>query len=376
MTRRTLLLVAALALMPALLVLLPSPAAQTSASRLPPRLSGQEFVTLMTELSEADGFFRSDNLVSNELFMQRVIPELTQVVKPGGVYLGVGPEQNFTYMAAVKPAMAFIIDVRRGNLQLHLMYKALFELSSDRADFVSRLFSLKRPAGLGRGSSVQEIFAAYADPRLRSPELYKQNVGAINRFFTRKDGPELSPEDLAGIAAIYREFHDKGLDIHYEVMPGSAGSFPSYKELMVATDGASVPRSYLATEENFAVVKDLHSRNLIVPVVGNFGGPKTIRAVGKYIRARNAVVSAFYVSNVEQYLIRADVIDEFCASAASLPLDASSTFIRSERGGLPARGAGGPERGGPPSRGGRGSPRGGFDSKLRDMIGDLKSCMR
>ena len=92
--------------------------------------------------------------------------------------------------------------------------------------------------------------------------------------------------------------------------------------------------------------------------------------------AGDTIAAAFYVSNVEQYLIRADVIDEFCASAASLPLDASSTFIRSERGGLPARGAGGPERGGPPSRGGRGSPRGGFDSKLRDMIGDLKSCMR
>ena len=99
-----------------------------------------------------------------------------------------------------------------------------------------------------------------------------------------------------------------------------------------------MPRSYLATEENFAVIKELHGRNLIVPVVGNFGGPKAIRAVGKYLRARNAVVSAFYVSNVEQYLMREGVIEEFCASAASLPLDESSTFIRSERGGLPSRG--------------------------------------
>ena len=147
MNRRTLFLIGALAVLPALWVLpTPPPSAQTSASRLPPRLTGQEFFTLMTELSEADGFFRSDNLVSNELFMQRVIPELARTVKPGRVYLGVGPEQNFTYMATVKPAMAFIIDVRRGNLQLHLMYKALFELSVDRADFVSRLFSLKRPS--------------------------------------------------------------------------------------------------------------------------------------------------------------------------------------------------------------------------------------
>ena len=167
MTRRTLLLIAVLALAPALRVLPPVPAAQPPASRLAPRLSAPELVTLMTELSEADGFFRSDNLVSNELFMQRVIPALTRIVKPGRVYLGVGPEQNFTYIAAIKPAMAFIIDVRRGNLQLHLMYKALFELSADRADFVSRLFSLKRPAGLDRKSSVQSIFTAYTDPRLR-----------------------------------------------------------------------------------------------------------------------------------------------------------------------------------------------------------------
>ena len=135
----------------------------------------------------------------------------------------------------------------------------------------------------------------------------------------------------------------------------------------MATEGASVPRSYLATDENFTLIKELHGRNLIVPIVGNFGGPKAIRAVGKYIRARNSVVAAFYVSNVEQYLMRDDSIDQFCASAASLPLDAASTFIRSERGGLPARG-------------GERTPRGGFggnfNSKVRDMIGDLKSCMR
>ena len=290
MTRRILFLIAALALVPAVWVLPPAPSAsaQTSASRLPPRLSGQEFFTLMTELSEADGFFRSDNLVSNELFMQRVIPELTRTVKPGRVYLGVGPEQNFTYMAAIKPAMAFIIDVRRGNMQLHLMYKALFELSVDRADFVSRLFSMKRPSGLGGKSTVQNIFTAYADPRLRSLEIYKQNVSAMRRLYARKNGLGLSEEDLKGIEEIYQAFYTRGLDIHYEVTPGSAGSFPSYAELMVATDEASVSRSYLASEESFAVIKDLHSRNLIVPVIGNFAGPKAIRAVGKYLKARNA----------------------------------------------------------------------------------------
>ena len=127
---------------------------------LPQQLNSRDFWKLSDELSEPNGYFRSDNLLSNEIWLQHVIPELTKTAKPGRVYLGVGPEQNFTYIAALKPAMVFIVDVRRGNLQLHLMYKALFEMSTDRADFVSRLFSQKRPAGLTATSTAREIFGA------------------------------------------------------------------------------------------------------------------------------------------------------------------------------------------------------------------------
>ena len=121
--------------------------AETS-SRLPARLTDQEFWSLIDDMSEPSGTFRSDNLLSNEGRFQYVIPELVEAARPGGVYMGVGPEQNFTYIAATRPAIAFIVDIRRANLDLHLMYKALFELSADRADFVSRLFSRKRPLGL------------------------------------------------------------------------------------------------------------------------------------------------------------------------------------------------------------------------------------
>src|SRR6187402_1670366 len=119
----------------------PTPAPVPPAAALPERLTDQEFWKLIGDLSEPGGSFRSDNLLSNEVWLQYVIPDLLNVAKPGRVYMGVGPEQNFTYIAALKPAMAFIVDVRRGNLQMHLMYKALFEMSADRPDFVSRLFS-------------------------------------------------------------------------------------------------------------------------------------------------------------------------------------------------------------------------------------------
>src|SRR5262245_11794136 len=130
-----------------------------AADTLPSQLSDQEFWKLSSEFSEPDGTFRSDNLLSNESYFQYVIPQLKELAK-GQVYMGVGPEQNFTYIAALKPKMVFIIDIRRGNLDLQLMYKALFEISKDRAEFVSRLFSRKQPAGIGPNSTVEEIFSA------------------------------------------------------------------------------------------------------------------------------------------------------------------------------------------------------------------------
>ena len=74
-------------------------------------LSDQEFWRLVGTLSEPAGAFElSDTFVSNETS----VPELARWLRPsGGVYIGVGPEQNFTYIAALRPAMAFIVDIRR-----------------------------------------------------------------------------------------------------------------------------------------------------------------------------------------------------------------------------------------------------------------------
>src|SRR4026209_940959 len=129
-----------------------------AAPPVPAQLTDEQFWQLSSESSEQDRYFRSDNLLSNELNFQYVIPELLKTAQQGRVYMGVGPEQNFTYIAAIKPAMAFIVDIRRGNLDLHLMYKALFELSKDRAEFVGLLFSRPRPESLSATSSVKDIF--------------------------------------------------------------------------------------------------------------------------------------------------------------------------------------------------------------------------
>ena len=318
----------------------------SSTAALPDKLSDRDFWKLSQELSESNGYFRSDNLVSNEIWLQHVIPDLAKTSAPGRVYMGVGPEQNFTYIAAIKPAMAFIVDVRRGNLQMHLMYKALFEMSADRAEFVSRLFSRKRPAGLTTKSTANEIFDALSLVSA-SEGLQKENFAAIKEHLTRKRGIPLDADDLQGIDYISQQFQWFGPGITYSSSQGRGGRMmATYWDLMVATDAQGKNRAFLASEENFSVLKALHSKNLLVPVVGNFGGPKAVRAVGQYIRAQGAIVAAFYLSNVEQYLNQDGLWPSFCQNVATLPLDDHSVFIRSVRASGPNRFNGGYRFGG------------------------------
>src|SRR5438552_11906686 len=260
--------VSALPLVPALEGL------RAAADSLPAKLGDQEFWRLITDFSEPNGTFRSDNLLSNELWLQYVIPDLTRSAKPGRAYLGVGPEQNFTYIAALRPKIAFIVDVRRGNRDLHLMYKALFELSADRSEFVSRLFSKPRPGGLTARSTIQQIMAGYWNVET-SEALYNANVEAMRDTLVVKHKLPLDDDEVKAIANIYNAFYWHGPSINYSSSGNGFGgrTQPTYADLMTASDGSGQMRSYLASEESFAFVKDLEASNLLVPLVGNFAGP-------------------------------------------------------------------------------------------------------
>ncbi len=302
-----------------------------AADTIPSQLSDRDFWSLVDDVSEPSGNFRSDNLLSNELQFQYVIPELTRIAKSGRAYLGVGPEQNFTYIASLKPTIAFIVDIRRGNLDLHLLYKALFELADDRAEFVGLLFSRPRPPGLSARSSPKEIFDAYA-PVMASERLYTETMARVrDRLFTLHRF-DLSEEDLRGIEYVYRAFFMFGPAIKYSPQ-GLTGSTvqPTYAALMAATDERGQTLGFLGAEDRFAFVKGLETRNLIVPIVGNFAGPKAINHVAAYLKQKDATVAAFYLSNVEEYLRSDGLWQNFCVNVSMLPRDATSTYIRSVR---------------------------------------------
>ena len=173
----------------------------------------------------------------------------------------------------------------------------------------------------------------YWDVKPGDETAFAANVKAVEAHLTKTRGLPLPADDLAGIEASYRTFYFYGPAMNYSATTslqsiGSRSNAATYWDLMTQTGDDGKPLSYLASEESFRVVKDMYNRNVIVPLVGDFAGPKTIRAIGDWVRAHGATVSAFYVSTVEHYLRDGGVMGTFCANVASLPTEASSVFIR------------------------------------------------
>ena len=321
-----------------LALVLAVPAGGGRADTLPSSLTDREFWALVGQLSEANGAFVSrsgspDNLLSNEMQVSTVAAALAKEVQPGGVYLGVGPEQNFTYIAAIAPRIAFITDIRRGNLDVQLLYKALFEMSANRTEFVARLFNRTLVTTLPRTARAAQLMSAYASAAPVPEKTFAANLNAVIDLLVAKHGFTLSADDRASLEHAYRAYYRFGPAIDYTSSINVHRSrFVTYADLMASVDDRSgEERTFLASEEAFGLVKTMEGKNLIVPVVGDFAGPKAMRAIGAWLKTHGAIVSAFYVSNVEQYLQQNGVWPAFCANVAALPVDRSSVFIRPNR---------------------------------------------
>jgi hypothetical protein len=328
MSRGTSIRLGILAVAAAALALCLTPTSRPHAEALPQRLDDRAFWTLVSDFSEPSGTFKSDNLVSNELAFEQVIPALQAQVSPASAYVGVGPDQNFTYIAALKPRISFIVDIRRQNMLLHLMYKAIIEQSPTRLEFLARLFSRQPRGDVPDTAAPDQLLAAFQNVE-PSAIAYERTRQDIHRTLQQEHGFTLQPADLGAIDYVFGAFYSAGPEIRYSFGRGiGMQPFPNYRDLMTEHDLDGVQRSYLASEELYRTLRDMEVRNLIVPIVGDFAGPRALRSVGRYLDVHHATVSVFYTSNVEQYLFKGDLYQRFYDNVSAMPLDARSTFVR------------------------------------------------
>jgi len=288
------------------------------------------FAKLVQRLSEPGGYFDSDNLISNETSYLHVLDGMRRLKVQGGAYIGVGPDQNFSYIAAVRPNIAFMIDIRRDNLLEHLLFKALFSMSRSRVEYLCLLFGKPFPRDVDRWSSksIQEL-VDYIDATHTDGDVVDSVQSAISQR-VRHFGIPLSTLDLETIARTRDAFVRDSLDLRYSSIGRAPRPYhPTYRQLLLEKDRSGHQANYLASEDAFQFVKGLEAHDLIVPVIGNAAGEHALSAIGQYIAERGEKVSALYISNVEQYLIRDGGFPQFAENVKLLPRDHRSVIIRS-----------------------------------------------
>jgi len=307
-------------------IALAATAAPRIADTLPSQYTDAEFWKLVTDFSEPGGQFPYENFVSNEISYQDVIPEVNRRTTPGGVYLGVAAEQNFTYIAAIKPKVAFIFDIRRQNLVELLMYKALFEMSPSRSEFISRLFSRKLAGVIPTTASATALFNTSQKVR-PDPQLYQETLRAMKDRLMRQHQFQLTADDQRKIEYIFKVFYDGGPSMDYTYASAAPNNqMPGFSLLLTRTDSRGENSSFLASEDRYLYIRGLQQKNVIIPVVGDFSGPKALKAAGKYLKDHKAAVTVFYVSNVEDYLQSSWYA--YRSNIQALPFEESALFIR------------------------------------------------
>lgn len=290
----------------------------------------EDFAQLVAKLSERAGYFGSDNLVSNELSYQHVLGTMEEMNLSGGVYLGVGPDQNYTYVAQIKPKLAIMLDIRRDALLQHVMFKALFMMSRSRIEYMSNLFARPLPKDYKKWNDRQiRDLVDYFD---RTP-LDQKMADKLKADLHKKIesfGLGLNQRDWETIDEIYQAFYTDCMEVRYTIRDRPTGRFfPAYRDILLEKDLKGRQRNYLASEATFQVIKTMHDQNRIVPATGDISGVKALKSIGDYLKEINEKVTAFYVSNVEFYLFRQDTMGRFVENLKSLPIDSRTLLIRS-----------------------------------------------
>jgi hypothetical protein len=287
------------------------------------------FVRLIERISEPGGYFDTDNLISNESSYLHVIADLRNLSVSGGAYIGVGPDQNFSYIATIQPRIAFLLDIRRDNLLEHLLFKAVLAMAPTRVEFLSHLFARPVPEDRARYDGDIEAILGWVDGQA-ADAAYFERIAASVADTVRTYGLDLSDEDFATIRRFHATFFASGLSLRFNSFGRAPRPYyPTYRQLVLETDRDGTRAGWLASAASYAFIRRMQAEHRVVPVVGDLSGSHALREIGNVLRERGDSLSAFYASNVEYYLMQDGTFDRFAENLASLPVHSNAVIIRS-----------------------------------------------
>lgn len=297
------------------------------------------FSFLIERMSEPDGTYAYGNWTTNEPDYLRGVDLIKKHNITGGVYIGVGPDQNFTFIEAVRPELAFIVDIRKQNTMLHLVYKVLFETSENRISFFSKLFSrnvnlLNQASG---DLSIDEIVGLFKKT-LIDKAMTETTARNIQSILGQKYGFFLKDKDRFYIHKILRFFREAGVDIccntdeetiHEPPNPDASKRYMTFAEVLTKVNGSGQQLNAFASEAKYSYLRQMQLDNKIIPLTGDFSGTVTLSKIAAFLKQNKKTVRSFYVSSVEWYLVKnKNFFNSWVENIKGLPIDSNSVFLR------------------------------------------------
>ena len=288
--------------------------------RLLAQVIGFGFAETIRKLSGESTGPGADNLVSNEDSFPRVVGELGHRAPAGGAYLGVGPDQNLSYIGRTRPELAFVVDYRRRNLLLHLVHKALFTLSADRVAYLSRL-TARGPEGLVGDPTAEALVSAF-----EAASFDRSRLGAAVAEVARALKPlgVVEEGEWPELATIQAKLAGPGMGARFLALP----MYPTFGEMVRTPDRDGRPAHMLALEETYQEVRRLQVEGRVVPLVGDFGAGPVLPKLADWLRARGLSVSVLYIADVEFFLLRAGRFGTYVDNLGRLPWAEGAVLVR------------------------------------------------
>ena len=195
----------------------------------------------------------------------------------GGVFIGLGTDQNYLMAAWAKPEILVPLDFDQMVVNIHYVFRAIFLNAKTPNDFVA-MWSEDQYA-----STKALLKQAYAD---KSESFQK---GILRAF---KMGGKFIRRRLVRIVK-------------------------SFGRLGVPT--------FLSDRSQYQYIVDMFKNNRVFPVRGDLTAQKTVKQVGEAARKCGLTIRTLYLSNAEQYF---KFSDDYRSNMLSLPFDERSMVIR------------------------------------------------
>lgn len=252
----------------------PTPAPSASASAAPaPKPSIPDVLAAIPEDPPPPKIIRQTHyFVSNEHSPESF---RLQAEGLGGIYLGVGAEQNYLFAGWARPDVLLLADFDQWVVDVHFIHGVLMRAASDAEAFVE-LWSKRQ-----RDRAAELITRAVSDAEKR----------------------------------------ERILEMHRITQPGV------YSKLLnqqVGYRGRNIP-TWLTDRAQFAHVAGLHKKGHARALRGDFTGSQALQGIARAARQLKMPVRTIYLSNVEDYFHYSSGLGR---NLLAQPVDERSTLLR------------------------------------------------